>query len=102
MAQGHSFRVQILVALLFFIALPQLVRGAEPSSADFDIVIKGGMLYDGTGGKPRITDVAIRGDRIAGLGNFPAERARNVIDAKGMAVAPGFINMLSWSTESLI
>lgn len=74
----------------------------ESSPGSFDVLIKNGTVYDGTGGKPRVADVAIRGDRIAGLGNFPAESARTVIDAKGMAVAPGFINMLSWSTESLI
>jgi N-acyl-D-amino-acid deacylase len=105
MAQGNSFHAQILAALFFFIAIAPLAEGKEKdpaSSASFDVVIKGGMLYDGTGGKPRIMDVALRGDRVAGLGNFPAERARTVIDAKGMAVAPGFINMLSWSTESLI
>ena len=92
-------------AFLFLIAVTPFAQGEEKESAPsapFDVVIKGGMLYDGTGGKPRVTDVAIRGDRIAGLGNFPADRARTVIDAKGMAVAPGFINMLSWSTESLI
>ena len=72
------------------------------SSGPFDIVIKGGTLYDGTGSKPRVTDVAIRGDRIAGIGTFPADNAKVVIDAKGMAVAPGFINMLSWSNDSLI
>ena len=49
-----------------------------------------------------MTDVAIRGDRIVGVGDFKAASAKTVIDAKGMAVAPGFINMLSWSTESLI
>ncbi|HZE13645.1 MAG TPA: D-aminoacylase, partial [Chthoniobacterales bacterium] len=64
--------------------------------------IKGGTVYDGTGEKPRLIDVAIRGDRIAALGNFSADQAKSVIDAKGLAVAPGFINMLSWSTESLI
>ena len=68
----------------------------------FDLLIKGGTLYDGSGEKPRVTDVAIRGDRIVALGDFPADRARTVIDAKGLAVAPGFINMLSWSTESLM
>jgi N-acyl-D-amino-acid deacylase len=60
------------------------------------------MLYDGTGGKPRLTDVAIREDRIVGIGDFKAATAKIIVDAKGMAVAPGFINMLSWSTESLI
>jgi N-acyl-D-amino-acid deacylase len=93
---------KVLVAFLFSIALPHIVRGAEPSSEKFDVLIKGGTVYNGTGEKPRVTDVAIRGDHIVGLGNFPTERARVVIDAKGMAVAPGFINVLSWSTESLI
>ena len=91
----------LLVAFLF--ALPQLAVGAEPAAADkFDVIIKGGTVYDGTGEKPRVIDVALRGDRIAGVGSFPAEKAQTAIDAKGMAVAPGFINMLSWSTESLI
>jgi N-acyl-D-amino-acid deacylase len=66
------------------------------------VIIKGGAVYDGTGADPRQADVAIRGDRIVGLGDFKSARAKNVIDAKGLAVAPGFINMLSWSTESLI
>src|SRR2546421_3186375 len=79
-----------------------LAGGAEPPAEKFDVVIKGGTVYDGTGEKPRATDVAIRGDKIAALGNFSADQAKTVIDAKGLSVAPGFINMLSWSTESLI
>ena len=99
----RSFRALLLAAFLVLLALPQVVFGAEPAATDkFDILIKGGTLYDGTGETPRVIDVAIRGDRIAGVGNFPAEQARTVIDAKGLAVAPGFINMLSWSTDSLI
>src|SRR4051812_22684330 len=101
-----SLRVLIaplLVAFLFFLLFPPVTQGAEPTPAErFDLIIKGGTVYDGTGEKPRVTDVAIRGDRIVGVGDFPAERAGTVIDAKGLAVAPGFINMLSWSTESLI
>jgi len=94
---------RFLFALLFSIALLPLAFGAEPPAGDkFDVIITGGTVYDGTGEKPRVIDVAIRGDRIAGLGTFSAEQARTVIDAKGLAVAPGFINMLSWSTESLI
>ena len=102
-AKARSLRAQILAALFFLIAFPALVHGAEPQSSEpFDVVIKGGMLYDGTGGKPRLTDVAIRGDRIVGVGDFKAATAKIIVDAKGMAVAPGFINMLSWSTEALI
>src|SRR6195256_5245526 len=94
---------RFLFALLISIALMPLAFGAEPPAGDkFDVIIKGGTVYDGTGEKPRVIDVAIRGDRIAGLGIFSADQARTVIDAKGLAVAPGFINMLSWSTESLI
>jgi len=94
---------RFLFALLVSIALMPLAFGVEPPAGDkFDVIIKGGTVYDGTGEKPRVIDVAIRGDRIAGLGTFSADQARTVIDAKGLAVAPGFINMLSWSTESLI
>src|SRR5881392_2312335 len=74
----------------------------SPAPGDFDVIIRGGTLYDGTGVEGRVTDIAIRGDRIAGVGDFKTAKARTVIDAKGLAVAPGFINMLSWSTESLI
>src|SRR5256886_1119571 len=74
----------------------------SPSSDDFDVIVRGGTLYDGTGTKPLQADVAIRGDRIAGIGDFKSAKAKTVIDAKGLAVAPGFVNMLSWSTESLI
>jgi N-acyl-D-amino-acid deacylase len=93
---------RFLVALLFSLALAPLAAGAEPPAEKFDVVIKGGTVYDGTGEKPRVIDVAIRGDRIAALGNFSADQAKTTVDAKGLAVAPGFINMLSWSTESLI
>jgi N-acyl-D-amino-acid deacylase len=94
---------RFILTLLVSIALMPLALGVEPPAGDkFDVIIKGGTVYDGTGEKPRVIDVAIRGDRIAGLGSFSAEQARTVIDAKGLAVAPGFINMLSWSTESLI
>ena len=93
---------RFLFGLLISLAIAPLARAVEPSADKFDVVIKGGTVYDGTGGKPRVIDVAIRGDRIAALGNFSADQAKTVIDAKGLAVAPGFINMLSWSTESLI
>src|SRR5207245_4573263 len=70
--------------------------------AAFDMLIKGGTGYDGTGGEGHVTDVAIRGDRIVGVGDFAKASAKKTIDARGLAVAPGFINMLSWSNESLI
>ena len=69
---------------------------------DVDIVVRGGTIYDGSGNPGRIGDVAIRGDRIAAVGDVGAVDARRLIDADGLAVAPGFINMMSWSNESLI
>ena len=67
-----------------------------------DVLIKGGTVYDGSGAEGRTADLAIRGDRIVGVGDLPQASAKNTIDAHGLAVAPGFINMLSWSNESLI
>ncbi|MEY2547683.1 MAG: N-acyl-D-amino-acid deacylase, partial [Verrucomicrobiota bacterium] len=93
---------RVLFALLFSLALAPLVFAADTPADKFDVVIKGGTVYDGTGEKGRVIDVAMRGDRIVALGNFAADKAATVIDAKGLAVAPGFINMLSWSTDSLI
>ena len=69
----------------------------------YDVVIKSGRIYDGSGGSSYVADVAIEDDRIAAIGQFDADAdAGMVIDAQGLAVAPGFINMLSWATDSLI
>ncbi|HZJ13737.1 MAG TPA: amidohydrolase family protein [Chthoniobacteraceae bacterium] len=69
---------------------------------DFDVIIKGGTVYDGTGAEGRRADVGLRGDRIASVGDLAAAKTKTTVDATGLAVAPGFINMLSWSTDSLI
>lgn len=68
---------------------------------EYDVVIRNGTIYDGSGTAPLLGDVAIRGDRIAAVGAVQG-RGRTELDAHGLAVAPGFINMLSWATESLI
>ena len=65
-----------------------------------DFVIRGGTVYDGSGRAPIVGDVAIDGDRIATVGRI-ADRGGTEVDARGLAVAPGFINMLSWATDSL-
>jgi N-acyl-D-amino-acid deacylase len=70
-------------------------------NAGHDVVIRGGTIYDGSGGTPFSADVAIDGDRITAIGAV-RERGRAEIDAAGLAVTPGFINMLSWATTSLI
>ena len=78
-------------------------QNSSPAPAPpFDVLIRNGTVYDGTGGAGRMADVALRGDRIVGVGDLKNAPAKLVIDAHGLAVAPGFINMLSWSTESLI
>jgi len=68
----------------------------------YDVLIRGGEIYDGSGGQPVRADVAIQKDRIAAVGRLADAGAATVVDAGGLAVAPGFINMLSWSNESLI
>ena len=75
---------------------------ASSQPAAFDVLIRGGTVYDGTGAPGRRADVALRGDRIAAVGALEGATAATVVDASGLAVAPGFINMLSWSTESLL
>src|ERR1044071_8812002 len=69
---------------------------------DFDVIIRNGDVYDGSGGNAQHVDLAIKGDKIAGLGDYSKASAPIIVNAAGLAVAPGFINMLSWSTESLI
>src|SRR5208337_183077 len=59
-------------------------------------------IYDGSGRPPREADLAIRGDKIVAIGKLAGATAKVEIDARGLAVAPGFINMLSWSTDSLL
>src|SRR5687768_6990294 len=83
-------------ALLFLFA-----SACATTRSGYDVVIRNGMVYDGRGGTPYVGDVALRGDRIAAVGAVDG-LGKTEIDAKGMAVAPGFINMLSWATETLI
>jgi N-acyl-D-amino-acid deacylase len=87
-----SFAVTFLVS----------VFSACTSAPEYDVVIRGGTVYDGSGGEPYVADVAIAGDTVAAIGDLSGAVSRSEIDADGMAVTPGFINMLSWATESLI
>ncbi len=68
----------------------------------YDMIVRSGTVFDGLGGEGREADVGIIGDKIAAIGNLSAARGTLEIDAKGQAVASGFINMLSWANESLI
>ena len=75
---------------------------ATNSAADYSVLIRGGTIYDGSGGKPYVGDVAIKGDKILYIGPHAPGTGAKVIDATGEAVSPGFINMLSWAVDSLI
>jgi N-acyl-D-amino-acid deacylase len=92
-------RVQRLLTVLAGLAVG---CATIPAPARYDAVIRNGLIYDGSGSAPRKGDVAIAGDRIAAVGDIGSGRGSIEIDAHGRAVAPGFINMLSWATESLI
>jgi len=85
---------------LIFLLFPFIQH--KDNKLQYDIIIRNGMIYDGNGGKPFKGDIAINADTIAAIGNLGDVQAIETIDAKGMAVAPGFINMLSWANESLI
>jgi N-acyl-D-amino-acid deacylase len=88
----------LLSALLFF----PVSLSAQPKASTFDILIKNGTIYDGTGAAPIKADVGIKNDRIVAIGDLKNATARTIIDGHGLAVAPGFINMLSWASTSLI
>jgi N-acyl-D-amino-acid deacylase len=75
---------------------------AACASPDYDVVLRNGTVYDGSGGPGVVADLAINADTIAAIGDLADFRSRAEIDATGLAVAPGFINMLSWANRSLI
>ena len=80
-----------------------VVLGCARAPAErYDVVLRGGTVFDGTGAAPRVADVGLRGDRIASIGDLAGSAAAVDLDVRGLAVAPGFINMLSWATDSLI
>ena len=93
-------RASWLVVLIAAASLaPRAAPGAAPQA---DLVIRGGTILDGSGNEGFVGDVVVAGDRIVYVGKPRGDTARKIIDARGKAVAPGFINMLSWATESLI
>lgn len=100
---GIKGRAHLASVLLFFtVALAGCSDNPAPTRAEhFDLIIAGGTVYDGSGDEPIEANVAIRDDRIAAIGS-DLGTANETIDASGKAVAPGFINMLSWANESLI
>ena len=87
--------------LKVFLPVFFLICGCNDSDR-YDLLIRNGKIVDGSGSAAFAGDVGIRGDTIAAIGDLKSARGRTEIDAQGMAVAPGFINMLSWAVESLI
>src|SRR5262245_43494095 len=91
-----------LLATLSVFLLAFKIGGQSSRSSGYDVIIRNGTVYDGAGAAPRRADVAIKGDQIAAVGDLSKANAATEVDAKGLAVAPGFINMLSHSETSLI
>jgi N-acyl-D-amino-acid deacylase len=86
----------IVTALLLAAASP------APPPPSYDLLLRGGTIYDGTGNAPVVGDVAIKGELIAYVGPHAPGSARETVDVRGLAIAPGFINMLSWAVDSLV
>jgi len=92
----------ILVLGIATLGVLSLVAPGCSREPAYDVVIRNGTIYDGSGRLPFRGDLAMQGDTIAAIGERVSGSGRVDIDADGLAVAPGFINMLSWATESLI
>ena len=94
-----SRTVTLVVAATLLVACS---RQAGDGASTYDVLIRGGTIYDGSGSPPITGDVAIKGDSIVAVGTVAPGTATTTVDATGLAVAPGFINMLSWANESLL
>ena len=86
-------------ALLYAIIL--IISACTTTVTRYDLLIENGIVYDGNGGQAYVADIGVNGDRVVAIGQLRAS-ANDVINAEGLVVAPGFINMLSWATDSLI
>ena len=89
----HPWKILLLLAIFLT---------ACESEPKYDLIIRNGIVYDGSGGAPINASIAVNADTIAFVGDLESVKGMREIDAQGMAVSPGFINMLSWATESLI
>jgi len=102
-AQALLRALRATAPLTMVLALAACAGTRAGGDAPFDVAIRGGTVYDGSGAEPWVGDVLIRGDRIVRVTRGASgAAARQDIDAAGMAVAPGFINMLSWANEALL
>ena len=90
-----------LILLLPILTLIFSLPGCS-APAEYDVIVRNGEIYDGSGMPPFRGDIGIKGDRIETIGHVGKATAAVDLDAGGLAVAPGFINMMSWANESLI
>jgi len=79
-----------------------LLTANEVRAENYDVLIRNGNIYDGTGAPPYQADIAVKGDQVVGIGDFEHQSAELEIDATGLAVAPGFFNLLSHAHLSLL
>jgi N-acyl-D-amino-acid deacylase len=89
------------IGILFFVGV-FISSCAQNPKHKFDLVIRNGTIYDGSGAKPYKGDVAIQADTLAAIGDLSDATGKEEIDVNGLAVSPGFINMLSWADGSLL
>jgi N-acyl-D-amino-acid deacylase len=99
--QGAIVRFTCIV-LAKLILVATFVTGPAMAAEQVDLLIHNGVIYDGSGSAAIKGDVAVRDGRVVAVGKLTDYQAKQRLDAKGLAVAPGFINTLSWATESLI
>lgn len=90
------------IAVLAVVGLFVFSQRTAETAVTYDLIVAGGMIYDGSGGPAQDADIGVVGDKIAMIGDLSEASAITTIDAKGKAVTPGFINVLSWATESLL
>ena len=87
---------------LYLIIFLAVITNLFPAQSKYDVIIRNGTIYDGSGNKPYVADLGVNGDKIVFIGSLKNAHGKKEIDATGLAVSPGFINMLSWANETLI
>src|SRR5688572_24471358 len=91
-----------MTCMKLIVAIPLVMAAQAAVGANYDVIIRGGTVYDGSGRPAVMADVAINGDTIRAIGQVTTDKGRIEVDAKGIDVAPGFINILSCANEALL